>query len=66
MDPGIGAELEESTLHGAVKVPTLRNAAKAPGENVDVDELGDLELTPGEEQAIVAFLKTLSDGRTGR
>jgi cytochrome c peroxidase len=31
-------------------------------ENVNTDELGDLGLTPKEEAAIVAFLKTLSDG----
>jgi cytochrome c peroxidase len=31
-------------------------------ENVNRDELGDLGLTPQEEAAIVAFLKTLSDG----
>ncbi len=31
-------------------------------ENVNIDELGDLGLTPEEEDAIVAFLKTLSDG----
>jgi len=31
-------------------------------ENVNVDELGDLGLTPDEEAAIVAFLQTLSDG----
>ena len=31
-------------------------------ENVNTDELGDLGLTPYEEAAIVAFLKTLSDG----
>lgn len=30
--------------------------------NVNVDELGDLGLTDAEEDAIVAFLKTLSDG----
>jgi cytochrome c peroxidase len=30
--------------------------------NVNTDELGDLGLTPEEEEAIVAFLKTLSDG----
>jgi cytochrome c peroxidase len=30
--------------------------------NVNTDELGDLGLTPAEEAAIVAFLKTLSDG----
>ena len=33
-------------------------------ENVNSDELGDLGLTPDEEAAIVAFLKTLSDGYT--
>ena len=31
-------------------------------ENVNTDELGDLGLTPDEEEAIVAFLMTLSDG----
>jgi len=31
-------------------------------ENVNTDELGDLGLTSDEEAAIVAFLKTLSDG----
>jgi cytochrome c peroxidase len=31
-------------------------------ENVNSDELGDLGLTDAEEDAIVAFLKTLSDG----
>lgn len=31
-------------------------------ENVNVDELGDLGLSPEDEAAIVAFLKTLSDG----
>ncbi|MFO7661662.1 MAG: cytochrome c peroxidase [Chloroflexota bacterium] len=30
--------------------------------NVNTDELGDLGLSPAEEQAIVAFLKTLNDG----
>jgi cytochrome c peroxidase len=32
------------------------------GVNVNVDELGDLGLTDAQEDAIVAFLKTLSDG----
>jgi cytochrome c peroxidase len=31
-------------------------------ENVNMDELGDLGLTPEEEDAIVAFMMTLSDG----
>lgn len=33
-------------------------------KNVNHDELGDLGLTPAEEDAIVAFLNTLSDGYT--
>ena len=33
-------------------------------DNVNTDELGDLGLTPEEEAAIVAFMKTLSDGYT--
>ena len=36
--------------------PTAEYAA-----NVNTTEVGDLGLTGGEEQAIVAFLKTLSD-----
>ncbi|UCF69550.1 MAG: cytochrome C [Acidobacteriota bacterium] len=32
--------------------------------NVNTDELGNLGLTPEEEAAIVAFMKTLSDGHT--
>ena len=31
-------------------------------DNVNTDELGDLGLTAEEEAAIVAFLKTLTDG----
>ncbi len=31
-------------------------------QNVNIDELGDLGLTDAEEDAIVAFMKTLSDG----
>jgi hypothetical protein len=30
--------------------------------NVNREELGNLKLTAGEERAIVAFLRTLSDG----
>jgi cytochrome c peroxidase len=33
-------------------------------ENVNTDELGDLGLTPEEEDAIVVFMETLSDGYT--
>ncbi|MBC2699424.1 MAG: cytochrome-c peroxidase [ANME-2 cluster archaeon] len=32
------------------------------GENVNTDELGDLGLTDGQEDAIVAFMETLTDG----
>ena len=31
-------------------------------DNVNSGELGDLELTDAEEDAVVSFLKTLSDG----
>ena len=31
-------------------------------ENVNTDELGNIGLTPEEEDAIVAFMETLSDG----
>jgi cytochrome c peroxidase len=31
-------------------------------ENVNTEELGNLELTPEEEAALVAFMKTLTDG----
>jgi hypothetical protein len=38
-------------------------------ENVNTEELGNLGLTPAQETALVAYLKTLSDGyvlpRTG-
>ena len=35
---------------------------EVPGENVNTDELGNLGLTADEEAALVAFMKTLSDG----
>jgi cytochrome c peroxidase len=31
-------------------------------DNVNTDELGNLGITPDEEAAIVAFMKTLTDG----
>jgi cytochrome c peroxidase len=112
-DLGLGGFLGDAGLHGAQKVPTLRNldkrgfafgpksymhngafktleqvvhfyntrdvlpnckAVKLPlpsincwptpevSDNVNVDELGNLGLTPGEERAVVAYLKTLTDG----
>ncbi len=52
----------------------LQGAAPAPGQtcwpapevadNLNVDEMGKLGLTDDEEQAIVAFVRTLSDGWT--
>ena len=33
-------------------------------ENVNTEELGDLKLTPSEERALVAYLRTLTDGYT--
>lgn len=36
--------------------------ATVPPEPVNDDELGDLHLTDAQEDAIVAFLETLSDG----
>jgi cytochrome c peroxidase len=33
-------------------------------ENVNTEELGDLKLTPREERALVAYLRTLTDGYT--
>lgn len=121
VDNGLGGFLGDPSLYGAVKVPTLRNVDRTPGNNpkafghngvfrsleqivhfyntrdvlrtcgpgeimptpgglakmgfdpecwlppevaanVNTDELGDLGLTPGEERAVVAFLRTLSDG----
>jgi cytochrome c peroxidase len=112
-DLGLGAVVRDSTLRGAHKVPTLRNADRrrdpnapkaymhngvfksleevvhfyntrdvlatcdsmahpetgvncwpAPevAENVNTEELGDLKLTPREERALVAYLRTLTDG----
>ena len=34
--------------------------------NMNDDELGDLGLTEAEEEAIVAFMQTLTDGYTGK
>ena len=121
VDNGLGGFLGDPSLYGAVKVPTLRNVDRTPGNNpkafghngvsrsleqivhfyntrdvlrtcgpgeimltpgglakmgldpecwlppevaanVNTDELDDLGLTPGEERAVVAFLRTLSDG----
>ena len=41
--------------HGCWPVPEV-------ADNVNTDELGNLDLSPDEEDAIVAFMMTLSDG----
>ena len=43
--------------------PAPAPAPEVP-ENVNVDELGNLGLTSEEEDALVAFMSTLSDGFT--
>lgn len=45
-------------------VPAMNWPAPEVAENVNTDELGNLGLSAVEEAAIVAFLKTLSDGYT--
>jgi hypothetical protein len=40
----------------------MSRTGRIPKCPVNTDELGDLGLTPEEEAAIVAFMKTLSDG----
>ena len=39
-----------------------RGPSRKYSDTVNIDELGDLSLTAQEEAAIVAFMKTLSDG----
>ena len=41
---------------------TVRNPQNALPGDPDADEIGDLKLTDSQEDAIVAFLKALSDG----
>jgi len=61
MHNGVFKSLEE-----VVSFYNTRDVADWPppeiAANVNVDELGDLGLTPEEEAAIVAFMKTLTDG----
>jgi len=63
MHNGVFKSLEE-----VVSFYNTRDVADWPPpeipENVNIEELGDLQLTAAEEAAIVAFLKTLSDGYT--
>jgi cytochrome c peroxidase len=55
-----------ASLEEAVHFYNARDVEPFPApeikETVNKDELGDLKLTEDEEQAIVAFLKTLTDG----
>jgi cytochrome c peroxidase len=54
------------TLYQVVSFYNSRDVAPWPApevaQNVNTDELGDLGLTPEEMEAIVAFLRTLTDG----
>ena len=56
------------TLEDTVHFYNTRDVKEWPepevAENVNTEELGDLGLTPEEEAAVVAFMKTLSDGYT--
>ncbi len=52
--PGLYTE-EQALAEGCWPIPEV-------SENLNKEELGDLKLTADEEVAIVAFLKTLSDG----
>jgi cytochrome c peroxidase len=54
------------TLYQTVSFYNSRDVAPWPApevpQNVNVDELGDLGLTPEEMESIVAFMRTLTDG----
>jgi len=54
--------LEIVHFYNTRDVPWASWPAPEIATNVNTTELGDLGLNPGEERAIVAFLKTLSDG----
>ena len=61
----VKARCEDLGIVNATEEEALANECW-PGpeveDNVNFDELGNLGLTPEEEAAIVAFMKTLSDG----
>lgn len=60
---GYFKSLEEIThFYNTRDVPSAGWPAPEVPMNVNDDELGNLGLTPDEEAAIVAFMKTLSDG----
>lgn len=60
---------EDLGIHKATEKVALANECWPNPEieaNVNTDELGNLGLTPREEQALVAFMKTLSDEEHAR
>ncbi len=61
---GFFATLEDIVHFYNTRDDVVSEAWPAPEvpQNVNTDELGDLGLTPEEEAAIVAFMKTLTDG----
>jgi cytochrome c peroxidase len=62
---GYFKSLEEIThFYNTRDVPTETWPAPEYAATINTDELGDLGLTADEEAAIVAFMKTLSDGYT--
>lgn len=60
---GYFKSLEEIThFYNTRDVPGAGWPAPEFADTVNTDELGNLDLTPDEEDAIVAFMKTLTDG----
>jgi cytochrome c peroxidase len=63
---GLRAQRVFKSLEEVVHFYNTRDVEDWPApevaENVNTDELGDLGLSPEEEAAIVAFMKTLTDG----
>lgn len=47
---------------GKSTAPAVRGGPPAPGGDLDAMQIGNLMLTEAQEDAVVAFLKTLSDG----
>jgi cytochrome c peroxidase len=60
---GVFATLEEVVhFYNTRDVPSEMWPDPEVAENVNTDELGNLGLSPADEAALVAFMKTLSDG----
>ena len=54
--------MERRSPASEVLSPTVNHFQKMKvADNVNVDELGNLGLSPDEEAAVVAFMKTLTD-----